>query len=235
VRPRTPAPTRVRADRAVCDEAAVLNKEGRVVLPRRPEERECRSALDQGYQPQGQHRLRRRPIRPGGEEGYDIGIRKVGPGPVPVGQSATFVLHPFNTGPSSVNSGSGVVVTDTLPANFTAPVTAVGAGPTWVCTVVGRVVACSYGGPSVGAQQAFPTIAITATAGQEGGYRNCTQINLNGAVDTNPQDNRDCRSYTVSPRETGTITIVKDAQPNGPQTFSFTSSPVSPVGATRAA
>ena len=56
---------------------------------------------------------------------YDVGIRKAGPAePLTVGQTATFTLSPFNTGPGTINSG-GVVVTDTLPANFTAPVTAV--------------------------------------------------------------------------------------------------------------
>lgn len=53
-------------------------------------------------------------IKPG-EKGYDVGIRKTGPGPLMVGQTGTFTLNMINTGPSPVNAASGVAVTDILP------------------------------------------------------------------------------------------------------------------------
>ncbi|MBI4540540.1 MAG: DUF11 domain-containing protein [Gemmatimonadetes bacterium] len=153
---------------------------------------------------------------------FDVGVRKTGPGPLSIGQTATFTLNLINTGPAPVDGGSGVVVTDTRPSNYTAPVTATGTG--WSCSVAGLIITCTYTGPAVGAQLSLPAISIQATARTSGEFTNCAGIRLNGAADANLQDNRDCRSYVVVPAQTGSITIVKDARPNDSQAFSFTSS-----------
>lgn len=133
---------------------------------------------------------------------YDVGIRKSSEdGRLTPGQTGTFTLHPFNNGPAPVGSATGVTVTDTLPANFTPPVTAAGTGPGWTCAVSGLVVTCVYNGPAVAAQQSLPTIKITAVAGREGGYRNCAWITMNRRIytaadkpikDTNLRDNSGC-------------------------------------------
>lgn len=143
---------------------------------------------------------------------YDVGIRKSGPATPPtIGQTATFTLNPFNTGPGTVNSG-GVVVTDTLPASFTAPVAANGMGAGWNCTVAGLVVTCTYNGPAVGPHRQFPGITITAVVAHEGRYENCAGIvarvrrdgprdaaGVAAIRDVNPRDNRDCARGDIKP------------------------------------
>ncbi len=131
-------------------------------------------------------------------DGYDVGIRKTGESTLVIGQTATFVLRPYNTGPSAVGSSSGVVVTDVLPASFTTPVTANG-NPGWNCSVSGVSVSCAYTGGPVGAGQAMPWITITAVAAKLGEGRNCAKITIEVAVDTKPLDNEGCVSLTVSP------------------------------------
>ena len=131
-------------------------------------------------------------IRPA-DKGYDVAIRKTGPGPLVVGQSATFTLAPFNNGPSTVNSASGVVVTDTLPSNFSPPMT-VTMGPGWACsfTNTGLTLSCHYTGPAVGPGQPLPPITVTAAASGAGGYVNCASISLTAGPDLKPGDNRGC-------------------------------------------
>ena len=131
-------------------------------------------------------------------DGYDVGIRKTGESAVTIGQTTTFVLKPYNTGPSAVGSSSGIVVTDMLPASFATPVTANG-NPGWNCSVSGVSVSCSYIGGSVGAGQAMPWITITAVAAKLGEARNCAKITIEVAADTKPLDNEGCISLTVTP------------------------------------
>jgi uncharacterized repeat protein (TIGR01451 family) len=177
----------------------------------------------------------------GGGRDYDVGITKKAPGgPVMVGQAATFTLNAFNTGPAPVNAGTGATVTDTLPASFTAPITATSNSPGWSCSVAGRVVTCVWTGAAVGPHENFPAITITAVAGSEGGYSNCAGIELRpkrgprdaatpgGRVleDANPRDNRDCvegriqagkKSYNVNIRKLGGGTVAMGS----PLAFSF--------------
>ncbi len=177
----------------------------------------------------------------GGGQDHDVGISKKGPsGAVMVGQAATFTLSAVNTGPAPVNAGTGATVTDTLPANFTAPITATGNSPGWSCSVAGRVVTCVWTGAAVGPHENFPGITITAVAGREGGYSNCTTIEFNprrgerdaprpgGRVikDENPRDNKDCvegrveagkKRLNVNIRKLGGGTVAAGS----PITFSF--------------
>ena len=154
-----------------------------------------------------------------------------------VGQTAQFTLNPFNTGPSSVDASTGVTVVDTVPDNFTAPITGSGNGPTWTCTTAGYVVTCVYSGPAVGAHQQLPSITISAVARHPGDYINCANIfmrrrngprgpvnpvDLNGIKDENPRDNRGCAdgrvdsgkggSHNVSIRKLGGGTVAQGGQ-----------------------
>lgn len=177
----------------------------------------------------------------GGGQDYDVGITKKGPnGPVTVGQAATFTLNAFNTGPAPVNAGTGATVTDTLPVNFSAPITAAGNSPGWSCSVAGRIVTCVWTGAAVGPHENFPGITMTAVAGSEGSYSNCATIELKpkrgprdaaaagGRVikDNNPRDNKDCvdgrivggkKSYNLNIRKLGGGTVAVGS----PITFSF--------------
>lgn len=130
--------------------------------------------------------------------GYDVGIQKTGESALTIGQTATFILKPYNTGPSAVSSSTGIVVTDMLPSNFTMPVTANG-NPGWNCSVSGVSLSCTYTGGSVGAGQAMPVITITAVTAKLGEGRNCAKITIEVATDTKPLDNEGCVSLIVSP------------------------------------
>ncbi|MDB5469583.1 MAG: hypothetical protein JWR84_1143 [Caulobacter sp.] len=130
------------------------------------------------------------PIAGGGQKRHDLALRKLGPGPVKIGQPATFQLLVLNRGPAVVNSASGVQVVDTLPANFSPPVTAGGSG--WFCQVSYLTVTCTYNGPPVAAGGSLPPIAVTATVRSEGAWRNCATVRLRVGEDTNPGDNTGC-------------------------------------------
>ena len=151
--------------------------------------------------------------------GYDIGIQKTGASALIVGQTATFLLKPFNTGPSTVSSSSGIVVSDLLSALFTTPVTANG-NPGWNCSVTGLLVSCSYIGGSVSAGQPMPSITITAVAAKLGEGKNCAKVTINVATDTKPSDNTDCVSLIV--KRPPVLTIRKILIPhNNPGRFNL--------------
>ena len=89
--------------------------------------------------------------------GADMAINKsVSPDPVIAEQPVTFTLNVTNNGPMPSDT---VVVTDTLPANYTA-ISASGTG--WTCNVVGQTVTCNADASL--AQGSAPTITINATA-----------------------------------------------------------------------
>lgn len=140
--------------------------------------------------------------------GYDVGIQKTGGSALIIGQAATFILMPYNTGPSTVSSSTGIVVTDVLPANFTTPVT-VNGNPGWNCSVSGVSVSCSYIGGSVGAGQPMPSITITAVTTKLGEGRNCAKIAIEVATDTKPSDNEGCVSLIVTPVPPTLLKVIK--------------------------
>ena len=89
--------------------------------------------------------------------GADVSINKsVSPDPVVAEQAVTFTLDVTNNGPMPSDS---VVVTDTLPTNYSA-ISASGTG--WTCGVVSQTVTCSAN--SSLAQGSAPAITINATA-----------------------------------------------------------------------
>ena len=166
----------------------------------------------------------------GGESKFDVGVRKSGPGSLVSGQTGTWTLSTINTGPSTVNSGSGVVVIDTLPANLTAPITASGA-PGWACTVSGQVVTCTYVGSPVGPGRPMPPITVTAVGGRVDGGRNCAWIVVKEGADSRPGDNSSCVEVVVTRPSDGGGTYDVSMRKRGPdavvtgQTATFTLSP----------
>ena len=163
-----------------------------------------------------------------GDEKYDVGVGKSGPGSLSVGQTGTWTLSTINSGPPTVNSGSGVRVTDTLPSNLTTPITAIGA-PNWTCTVSGHVVTCDYTGGPVGPGQPMGLITVTAVGAREGSGRNCVAIAVKAAADAKPSDNRSCVDIVVKPNDGGKYDV--SMRKRGPasvttgQTVTFTLSP----------
>jgi uncharacterized repeat protein (TIGR01451 family) len=165
----------------------------------------------------------------GGDTKYDVGVRKTGPGSLAPGATGTWTLSTINTGPASVNGGSGVVVIDTLPANLTAPISANGS-PDWSCTVSGHVVTCNYVGSAIGPNHAMPAITVTAVGGRDpGDGKNCASISVKAGADSKPADNQSCvtvvvtkgsdRKYDVSLRKRGPDSVTTG------QVATFTLSP----------
>jgi uncharacterized repeat protein (TIGR01451 family) len=130
-------------------------------------------------------------------QAYDVGIQKSGVGAVVIGQVATFTLSTFNSGSSTVNASSGVTVSDSLPAAFSAPVVATGAS--WNCTVSGTNVHCQYAGPPVGPNSPLPPITIKATATTPGAYANCATIAVATGPDSNRNNNQSCSKGAIQP------------------------------------
>ncbi len=157
-----------------------------------------------------------------GSKLYDVSMRKRGPEAVNAGQVATFVLSPNNNGPGAVNSATGIVVTDAVPAIFTVPITANG-GSDWSCSVVANVVTCTYVGTTLMGPGPLSPITVSAVASQSGAARNCATIALTGATEANTGDNTDCISVVVRkpPAGNATLTVIKIAQPHSTQAFHF--------------
>lgn len=135
---------------------------------------------------------------PDDKKGYDLGIRKTYKPPSRPGGPATFILYPFNNGPSAVSGSTGVQVTDTLPSNFQPPIT--GVGTNWDCSTNGGppwTVVCDYTGPSVG-PGSLPPIEISAAVREPGKFKNCAEILVREGRDLNPRDNRSCVDGEVS-------------------------------------
>ncbi len=153
---------------------------------------------------------------------YDVSMRKRGPDAVNAGDVATFALSPNNNGPGAVNSATGIVVTDAVPAIFTLPITANG-GSDWSCSVVGNVVTCTYVGTTLMGPGPLSPITVSAVASQSGTARNCATIALTGATEANTGDNTDCISVVVRkpPAGDATLTVIKIAQPHSTQAFHF--------------
>lgn len=147
---------------------------------------------------------------------YDVSIRKRGTSPLVAGQTASFTLSPNNNGPMPVDHHSGLVVTDTLPGNLTAPITANG-GPNWNCNVSAQTVTCHYVGTSPMGPGPLPPITLTAIAAKSGRFEQCASISLNKVgPDVNPGDNRDCLPVVINPPAGAVdLGITKTAQVTG--------------------
>ncbi len=143
----------------------------------------------------------------------DLQIQKESNSPVTVGQAMTFVLYPTNLGPGTVNSGSGIVVTDVLPGLFSPPVTV--NAPGWTCQPTGLSVSCSYTGTGAFDQgDGLPPITLSAVAATAGQTENCVQLAAPG--DPQAANNQACVPVVV----TGTAQPFDLLIEKGPQSAS---------------
>ncbi|MCR5879650.1 DUF11 domain-containing protein [Phenylobacterium sp. J367] len=105
-----------------------------------------------------------------------LNVRKTGPANLRLGESARWTLDARNDGGVAIGAADGVTLTDTLPTQFT-QVRASGLG--WTCTVSSgtpAVVGCRYVGPPVAPNAPLPPVTLTAIAGGEGPFVNCTDL-----------------------------------------------------------
>jgi uncharacterized repeat protein (TIGR01451 family) len=102
-----------------------------------------------------------------------------------VGDSVAFTLAASYTG----DSPNGLVITDTIPANYS-----VGAivAPGWLCTVTGQLVRCTRtSGTGPGSNVSLGSITVNATVISAGSATNTANISSSGPVDPNPSNNTD--------------------------------------------
>ncbi len=119
--------------------------------------------------------------------GSDLRITKARSpsGSLLVGNSVTFTLTPTYTG----DSPSGIVVRDTIPANYSFTLANVTA-PGWTCTVTGQVLECTRpSGSGSGANVPLGPITIATTVASSGSPTNTAEISAAGPVDPNPGNN----------------------------------------------
>lgn len=133
-------------------------------------------------------------------ERIDLAIQTRGPGPLTVGQSASFLLLVRNQGQAPVGATHGVQVIDRSPPGLTA---IEGGGPNWNCGVSGAVLTCGYGGSSVGPGASFPPISVLVRAGGRDAYVQCAEVRVTRGGDANPGDNRICVRDLVRPDNSG--------------------------------
>ncbi|MFN3846697.1 MAG: SdrD B-like domain-containing protein, partial [Paracoccaceae bacterium] len=117
--------------------------------------------------------------------GSDLRITKARSpaGALLVGANVTFTLTPRYTG----DSPNGIVVSDTVPANYA--INSVMA-PGWSCTVTGQDVQCTLAsGSGPGANIALGPISIATTVVSAGTPTNSATISASGPVDPVPANN----------------------------------------------
>ena len=147
----------------------------------------------------------------------DLRVTKVG---VVSGQTVTYTVTIVND--NSTNMPGPIVLTDSLtsaPAGTTfASTTAT------TCTGIGGAGPLSCTWPGL-AGSGIMTITIVATvpAGSGGTITNCAIL----SDDDDLTNNRSCTTNEIAGPATGSITIVKNADPDDPQDFAFSSSQAS--------
>ncbi|MDP2956124.1 MAG: DUF11 domain-containing protein, partial [Longimicrobiales bacterium] len=158
----------------------------------------------------------------------DLSITKVGVvTSSAMGQFITYTITVTNNGTAS--APGPVTTRDTLPSTpagvqFSAP-SAPCSGPATGPIVCTSGTAANPSAPLAPGAQLTYTITLIVPAGG-GTVTNCASVAQGGDAMTPPEpnlaNNRACATNTVAaPAATGTITIVKDAQPNDPQNFHF--------------
>jgi uncharacterized repeat protein (TIGR01451 family) len=128
------------------------------------------------------------------------------------GQVITYTILVSNHSPTAAASGFVTDQFTNLPAG-----TALGAVTGATCTGSLPTLSCTTPviQPGAGAQMTF---AVTIPDGSVGDVQNCATL----AEDSIASNNKACVANTVR-STTGSITIIKDAQPDDPQNFTFTS------------
>ncbi len=120
--------------------------------------------------------------------GSDLSITKSRSpaGAVLVGDPVTFTLHGRYTG----DSPNGLVITDTLPANYAIQSVTPAPGSGWTCSVAGQTVSCLRAtGAGPGALVSLGQIQIVADTVSAGGPVNQATIAAGGPADPVPGNN----------------------------------------------
>ena len=119
--------------------------------------------------------------------GSDLSIAKARSpsGTLLVGDAVTFTVTPTYTG----DSPSGIVVRDTIPANYAFDLADVTA-PGWICTVTGQILECTRTtGSGPGANVPLGPITIDTTIVSSGSPTNTAEISASGPPDPIPGNN----------------------------------------------
>lgn len=134
----------------------------------------------------------------------DLALTKTGaPNPVLVGNNLTYTLVVTNNGPSNA---TGVVLTDTLPANVTfGPITGTG------CSRTGSIVTCNIGALANAATSTV-TIVVTPQAAAAPSIPNSASVTAT-EMDPNLLNNTASTTTTVTPA--ADLAITKTASPAG--------------------
>jgi len=142
--------------------------------------------------------------------GTDLAITKIVSSPVIGGNNATFTLRPRNNGPFSAST---VVVTDTLPADFTYSSSS-GAG--WSCSHngvnPGGVVTCTRASYAVGAANNISIVATSPTVLTSTAYTNIASIS-SATPEANVANNTTSLTFNVVP-DGRDLSIAKTKTPN---------------------
>ncbi|MSQ26007.1 MAG: DUF11 domain-containing protein [Dehalococcoidia bacterium] len=168
----------------------------------------------------------------------DLAIQKTG---TVSGQTVTYTLTVTNVGGMPTFPLAGPIsVTDTLTTFPAGSAFVSASGPGWTCTGAPGAgpVNCTY--PNIPLAPGGPpltiTIVVTVPPGAQGNFENCATVSYptNAAVppESNLGNNTACITNTVG-GSGGSITLVKDTQPDDAQDFTFTLTSSGPIqGAT---
>lgn len=146
---------------------------------------------------------------PAAQAANDMVIAKRGPASVNVGDVVTYTLRAFNGGTAPVGpagSGTGVIVTDAIPAGFalvsphggSTPFGLVAVPGGWTCGVPSLT--CVYGGAPVPKDSYFPPIPVVVRAVAMGAFQQCANITRMGFTDAFPANNKSCVGVVVKPK-----------------------------------
>jgi uncharacterized repeat protein (TIGR01451 family) len=158
----------------------------------------------------------------------DLSITKTHAGDFTAGLDGTYTIGVHNAGPS--DSGTGVVISDTLPSGETF-VSAAGTG--WSCTAVGVTVTCTLGTSIVVAGDA-PSLALTVAV-RSGAVGILTNVVVVQGPNPDPVlANNTASDPTASDRVSGlslTKTLTDSLQDRGDATYAFAVSNAGPSDA----
>jgi uncharacterized repeat protein (TIGR01451 family) len=120
--------------------------------------------------------------------GTDVSISKARApsGVLLVGDTATFTLSSAYSG----DSPTGLVITDTIPANYSITSVTPSPGSGWTCNVASQVVTCNRtSGSGAGANVSLGSIEIATTIVSSGSPTNTASISASGPTDQNLLNN----------------------------------------------
>lgn len=130
----------------------------------------------------------------------DLSVTKSGPAAANAGDDLTYTITIVNDGP---DAAFGVTLTDTLPENTTFVSMTQNNGPPTSCN--GTPLICSWESLGAGASAQF---TLVVTAGNTTLAVNTAEVATSGSFDTDPSDDSDSVSTTITPR--ADLALTKD-------------------------